>query len=143
MEWRQKAKEGVDVKLLPLEGELYVLARSNDRVAKERAMRRRQLKKLWTRLKELQQMAPARDTLLLKLGAAKSQYPSGWRLVKIEVGQDGELSFCLRKDKLREIRQRGRPLPASLQPGQRKSRSTLAALCPADPDRRSLQKSQR
>jgi transposase len=105
LEW-QKAKEGVDVKLLPLEGELYVLARSNDRVAKERAMRRRQLKKLWARLKELQQMAPARDTLLLKLGAAKSQYPSGWRLVKIDVGQDGELSFSLRKDKLREIRQR-------------------------------------
>src|SRR5580693_4758380 len=105
LEW-QKAKEGVDVKLLPRQGELYVLARSNDRVAKERAMRRRQLKKLWARLKELQQMAPARDTLLLKLGAAKSQYPSGWRLVKIEVGQDGELSFCLRKDKLREIRQR-------------------------------------
>ena len=47
-EW-QKAKEGVDVKLLPREGELYVLARSNDRVAKERAMRRRQLKKLWAR----------------------------------------------------------------------------------------------
>src|SRR6202011_1118037 len=99
LEW-QKAKEGVDVKLLPREGELYVLARSTDRVAKERAMRRRQLKKLWARLKELQQMASARDTLLLKLGAAKSQYPSGWRLVKIDVGQDGELSFSLRKDKL-------------------------------------------
>src|SRR6201997_2576358 len=62
--------------------------------------------KLWARLKELQRMAPARDTLLLKLGAAKSQYPSGWRLVKIEVGQDGELSFGLRKDKLRQTRQR-------------------------------------
>jgi hypothetical protein len=35
----------VDVKLLPTEGELYVLARSNDRVAKERAMRQRQLGK--------------------------------------------------------------------------------------------------
>jgi hypothetical protein len=54
LEW-QRAKEGVDVKLLPREGELYVLARSNDRLAKERAMRRRQLKKLWARLKELQQ----------------------------------------------------------------------------------------
>ena len=105
LEW-QRAKDGVDVKLLPRQGELYVLARSNDRVAKERTMRRRQLKKLWARLKELQQMAPARDTLLLKLGAAKSQYPSGWRLVKIEVSQHGELSFYLRKDKLREIRQR-------------------------------------
>ena len=51
-------------------------------------------------------MAPVRDTLLLKLGAAKSQYLSAWRLVKIEVGGDGELSFCLRKDKLRAIRQR-------------------------------------
>ena len=50
--------------------------------------------------------APVRDTLLLKLGAAKSQYASGWRLVKIEVSQRGELSFYLRKDKLREIRQR-------------------------------------
>src|ERR1700756_4092247 len=105
LEW-QKAKEGVDVKLLPREGELYVLARSNDRVSKERAMRRRQLKKLWARLKELQQMAPARDTLLLKLGAAKSQYPSAWRLVKVKVGQEGELSFSLRKDKLRKIRRR-------------------------------------
>jgi len=105
LEW-QRAKDGVDVKLLPREGELYVLARSNDRVAKERTMRRGQLKKLWARLKELQQMAPARDTLLLKLGAAKNQYPSGWRLVKIEVTQHGELSFYLRKDKLRAIRQR-------------------------------------
>src|SRR5215475_12050717 len=86
LEW-QKAKEGVDVKLLAREGELYVLARSNDRVAKERAMRRRQLKKLWARLKELQQMAPARDTLLLKLRAAKNQCPSAWRLVKTEVSQ--------------------------------------------------------
>jgi hypothetical protein len=105
LEW-QRAKEGVDVKLLPREGELYILARSKDRVAKERAMRRRQLKKLWARLKELQQMASARDTLLLKLGAARSQYPTAWRLVKIKVSQDGELSFYLRKDKLREIRQR-------------------------------------
>src|SRR5246127_3720798 len=106
LEW-QKAKEGVDVKLLARGGGLYVLARSNDRVSKERAMRRRQLKKLWARLKELQQMAPTRDTLLLKLGAAKSQYPSAWRLVKIQVSPDGELSFCLRKDKLRAVRRRG------------------------------------
>jgi len=31
--------------------ELYVLAQSRDRVAKERAMRQRQLKRLWARLK--------------------------------------------------------------------------------------------
>src|SRR4051794_41658716 len=43
----QEARPGVQVKLLAQEGELYVLAQSRDRVAKERAMRRRQLKRLW------------------------------------------------------------------------------------------------
>jgi len=37
LDWQQ-AREGVDVKLLPRSGELYVLARSKDRVAKERAV---------------------------------------------------------------------------------------------------------
>src|ERR1700739_850115 len=69
-------------------------------------MRRRQLKKLWARLKELQQMAPARDTLLLKLGAAKSQYTSAWRLVKVKVCQEEDLTFSLRKDNRRKIRRR-------------------------------------
>src|SRR5204863_131572 len=49
----QEARPGVQVKLLAQEGELYVLAQSRDRVAKERAMRRRQLKRLWARLKQL------------------------------------------------------------------------------------------
>ena len=38
-------------------------------------MRRRQLKGLVNRLKELQQMELSRDHLLLKLGAAKALYP--------------------------------------------------------------------
>jgi len=37
----QEARPGVQVKLLAQEGELYVLAQSRDRVAKERAIRRR------------------------------------------------------------------------------------------------------
>ena len=41
--WR-KAREGVEVKLLAQGDELYVFAQSADRVSKERAMRRRQLK---------------------------------------------------------------------------------------------------
>ena len=49
----QAVREGVQVKLLAEEGELYVLAESKDRVNKERSMRRRQLKGLWARLKEL------------------------------------------------------------------------------------------
>jgi hypothetical protein len=42
LDW-QEAREGVEVKLLPRSGELYVLARSKARLNKERAMRRRQL----------------------------------------------------------------------------------------------------
>jgi hypothetical protein len=110
LDW-QLAREGVEVKLLSRTGELYVLARSRERMAKERAMRRRQLKKLWARLAELQHMAPTRDTLLLKLGAAKNQYPAAWRLIEVQVAQDGTLGFWLRKDKLREVcRREGRYL---------------------------------
>jgi transposase len=102
----------VQIKLLPQEKELYVLAQSNDRVNKERAMRRRQLKGLTKRLKELQQMELARDPLLLKLGAAKAQYPAAWRLVHIQVPTEGEpvnaqtLTFKLRTDKLRQVRRK-------------------------------------
>jgi transposase len=102
----QKARESIEVKLLPRTGELYVLARSRDRVAKERAMRRRQLKALWFRLAELKRQAPARDALLLKLGAAKGQSPAAWRLVDIQVAPDGTLSYRLLKDKLRQITRR-------------------------------------
>src|SRR5499426_4709701 len=56
----QEARPGVQVKLLAQEGELYVLAQSRDRVAKERAMRRRQLKRSWARLKQLSRDAPPR-----------------------------------------------------------------------------------
>jgi hypothetical protein len=61
--WRE-ARPGVKVKLLPEEGELYVYAESQDRIAKERSMRRRQLKWLWARLAELQGMQLTRDALL-------------------------------------------------------------------------------
>ena len=46
----QEARKGVQVKLLAQDGEFYVFAQSADRVLKERAMRRRQLKWLWQRL---------------------------------------------------------------------------------------------
>jgi transposase len=105
-------REGVQVKLLSQEGELYVLAESKDRINKERAMRRRQLKGLVKRLKELAQMELKRDQLLLKLGAAKHQFPMGWRLIKIQVPEDNQpveppnFRFELRKDKLRQARHR-------------------------------------
>jgi hypothetical protein len=103
----QEARPGVTVKLLAQEGELYVLARSADRVAKERAMRRRRLKWLWKRLKELQGMKRRREDLLMKLGAARQQAPSAWRLVEVQV-DDTQATFTyeLRKDKLRQVRRR-------------------------------------
>src|SRR4051794_28659186 len=99
------AKAGV--KLLPQQGELYVLAQSRDRVAKERAMRRRQLKRLWTRLKQLSTMQLTREELLMKLGAARDQSRSAWRLVVIEVAADSAtFSYRLDRNKLRQTRSR-------------------------------------
>lgn len=109
--WKQ-VREGVQVKLLDQENEMYVFAESRDRVGKERSMRRRQLKKLWKRLKELQASKLKRDELLLKLGAARHESPSAWRLVEIEVPGGPAKSivekfhFSLRKDRLRQTRLR-------------------------------------
>lgn len=102
----QEARQGVAVKLLPQESELYVLAQSASRTAKERGIRRRQLKWLWSRLKQLQTMHHKdRDQLLLRLGAAKQKTPKAWRLVEIQLPETGtQLSFKLRKDKLRQAR---------------------------------------
>ena len=103
----QVAREGVSVKLLPQEQELYVLAQSQDRVNKERSMRRRQLKGLWQRLKKLQTMKLKRDELLKRLGAALHEHPAAARLVQTAVTpRRAQLDFALRKDKLRQVRQR-------------------------------------
>ena len=118
-------REGVTVKLMPQEGEVYVLAESRDRVCKERAMRRRQLKGLWARLKELRGKELKRDDLLVKLGSAKHQFPAGWRLVQVTVSEDDprtgrpSLAFTLRRQKLREVRRReGRYLLRSNLPAE-------------------------
>jgi hypothetical protein len=104
--WKQ-ARPDVRVKLLPQDEELYVFAESRDRVAKERAMRRRQLKWLWERLKQLSTMKLSRDALLMKLGAAQSKAPAAWRLVTVEMAIDGaSFGFWLRRSKLREARRR-------------------------------------
>jgi len=54
----QQAREGVRVKLLPQDGELYVCVESQARIGKERSMRRRRLRRLIGRLKELQEQWP-------------------------------------------------------------------------------------
>jgi hypothetical protein len=49
-------------------------------LAKERAIRRRELKRLWARLKQLSTMQLTREELLMKLGAARDQSRIAWRL---------------------------------------------------------------
>jgi transposase len=101
------ARAGVQVKLLAQDGELYVFAQSADRVAKERAMRRRQLKWLWARLKQLSAMHLTREELLMKLGAARQKTPTAWRLIKIDVLQNSAVfSYRLDRNKLRVVRRR-------------------------------------
>jgi len=106
------AREAIQVKLLEQDDELYVLARSDGRVDKERAMRRRRLKRLWNRLKELQQQELTRDQLLLKLGAAKKDAGRDFGLVSLQLPPEGQpvtpqtFQVTLRKDKLRQVRRR-------------------------------------
>ena len=103
----QEARAGVQVKLLAEDDELYVYAESVDRVSKERAMRRRQLKWLWKRLRELAAMEIPREEMLMKLGAARSRAPTAWRLVDIEMDKESSMFiYTLNRQKLRRIRRR-------------------------------------
>jgi transposase len=103
----QSVRPGVEVKLLPKEGELYVLAQSHARINKERAMRRRKLKWLWARLKEISTMEIDREELLMKLGGARAQAPAAWRLIDVAVASDrAAFSFVLNRKKLRKVRRR-------------------------------------
>ena len=120
------ARPQVQVKLLPEAGEVYVLVNSQARVDKERAMRRRRLKRLWARLKALRQMKDlSRDDLLKKLGVAQAQAGRVAGLVAVQVPAEGQpvnaqsFAFTLRKEKLRVQRRReGRYLLRSNLPAE-------------------------
>jgi hypothetical protein len=103
----QEARAGIAVKLLAKDGELYVFTESVERVSKERAMRRRQLKRLWKRLRELVTMEITREEMLMKLGAARARSPTAWRLVDIEMDKESSMFiYALNRQKLRRIRRR-------------------------------------
>jgi transposase len=103
----QQARDGVQVKLLAVNSELYVFAESVDRVTKERAMRRRQLKWLWKRLRELAAMEISREQMLMKLGAARSRAPTAWLLVEIDMDKESSMFiYTLNRQKLRKARRR-------------------------------------
>jgi len=118
----QEVRPSVRVKLLAQKKELYVLVNSQARVSKERSMRRRKLKALWARLKELKKQRPSYESLLMKLGAAKKEAGRVWSLVEIELPEPPQTSkarqrrvqgfrFHLKKKKLKEVfRREGRYL---------------------------------
>ena len=108
----EKVRESVEVKLLDQAGELYILSRSLGRVHKERSMRRRRLKRLFKRLRELRQQKLTRDDLLIKLGAAKKEAGHAYRLVDLHLPAKDEaltpqtFTFALNRNKLRTVRRR-------------------------------------
>lgn len=70
-------------------------------------MRRRQLKWLWARLKQLKAMTLTREALLLKLGAARQKAPAAWRLVDVRLADaSASFTYALNRDKLRQARRR-------------------------------------
>ena len=107
--WEQ-ARASVQVKLLDQGEELYILAQSDGRRHKERAMRQRKLKRLWKRLHELARQKLTRDQLLIKVGGAKRDAGRAYSLVDITVPKkDGDFkengfTFSLDKAKLRRQR---------------------------------------
>lgn len=107
-----KVRESVEVKLVQHDEELYVLTRSFSRVAKERAIRKRKLKRLWRRLHELKLMKKlSRDDLLIKLGQAKKEAGSKiFSLLTLSLPDKTQeevtpqnFTFALNKEKLRQV----------------------------------------
>ena len=78
-------REGVQVKRLVTEEDVYVLAQSDARIDKERGMRRKRLRRYIDRLRELQGQALTRDELLMKFGAAKHDAGRAANLVAVTI----------------------------------------------------------
>jgi len=111
----QQARASVQVKLLPQEEELYVYVQSAERIDKERAMRRRRLKRYLARLAALKRQRPGYERLLLKLGAAEAQAGRVSALVKLTLPERPpkgarstrvQFDYALDRQKLRAVRRR-------------------------------------
>ena len=106
MRWRE-VRSGVSVKLVEATGELLVLAESEDRRRKERAIRRKKLRRFIEGLRELRRRMPDRDKLLERLGVLKKEAGRASGLVEIAVPKSGEevtpekFTFRLRREKFK------------------------------------------
>jgi hypothetical protein len=125
--WR-KVRDSVEVKLFSQDGELYVLAKSAGRQAKEIAMRRKKLARLLWKLRAMRRSCPKRDQLLMRVGAAKTEAGRAFGYVKIQLPPAHQavtrqtFAFQLDKVKLRE---------AQLRDGHYLLRTNLVAEDPA------------
>ena len=127
--WEQ-VRPGVQVKLLSHEGELYVQTQSQDRIGKERAMRKRRLRKLWDRLCELKKMKLSAKALLIKIGEAKKEAGRVFGLIDLNLPNPSKskrkksktkvnFSFRINRAKFRDAyRREGRYLLRSNLPEQ-------------------------
>lgn len=103
----QQVRESVQVKLYEHEGELYVLAKSEGRLAKENAIRRKKLVRLLRKLRAMRRSLPGRDQLLLRIGAAKKDAGRAFGFVTIRMPKADEevtrqtFTFAVDKKKLR------------------------------------------
>ena len=108
----QQVRESVQVKLYEHAGELYVLAKSEGRQAKEKAIRRKRLARLLRKLRVMRHSLPKRDQLLLRIGAAKKEAGRAFGFVTIRVPKADEevtrqtFTFATNKNKLRQAEQR-------------------------------------
>jgi len=124
----QKVRESVEVKLFAQDGELYVLAKSEGRRAKERAMRRKKLARLLWKLHAMRLHPPSRDQLLLRIGAARKDAGRAARFVLIKIPPEGvrvtrqSFTFHLDKEQLKQ---------AELRDGHYLLRSNMVAEDPA------------
>lgn len=103
-----EVKGRLRVKSLLQDGETYVYTESPERVAKERSMRLRALKKYCKRLGQLSELQqPKRDEVLVKLGQARQEAGRlAASLVHVEVQANGRLVYRLEKNKIRPARRR-------------------------------------
>ena len=105
-----RVRDGVQVKRLATEEDVYVLAQSDARIDKERAMRRKRLRRYVDRLQALQGQVLTRDQLLMKLGAARHEAGRAANLVQVTIpktsAKTASLEFRLDRARLRQVRQR-------------------------------------
>jgi len=105
-----RVREGVQVKRLATEEDVYVLAQSDARIDKERGMRRKRLRRYVDRLQALQGQVLTRDQLLIKLGAARHEAGRAAQLVQVTIpkasAKTASLEFRLDRARLRQVRRR-------------------------------------